>query len=303
QIFSFLDLSDRKIIQQCSRKMKDACKKSDMYCRIVGLSIGKTMETMVLTVNYGSTLEATLEDSSSLTALLNTLRQQCRRVKARTLSIECAFDESVLDKIATVIDFRSISLQVHFQLRPSTMAFARRSGRPITCFVTENFSPDPLMLAQLPKMELLQVWLSDYHFSDKEIIDIVSKEHGEMVLPGNLSDPRTVRRLIEIVTASDRIDSLIVRVSTEYVHSFLNSIYLREDGGQLVDYINAHRPDTWLEFDESYPKYYFDYGVGNLCIYGGADGRTLHIDNNPLPGSAEPSCIMPPNRLSMHDHI
>ncbi|GMT33691.1 hypothetical protein PFISCL1PPCAC_24988, partial [Pristionchus fissidentatus] len=197
------------------------------------------------------------------------------------------------ENLTVLIKFKSLDLHFSPILQQSVMNFARRSGKPINRFRTEYFTPNPSMLAKLPRMRLLCIRYCE-GFSDQDAIDIARKEHEEIIIPASLLDPATLRRLIKIAQASEHIEKLSVDVSTAYVDRFLASIELREEGNKLIDTSNANSPIIWFEFNIFNIDYYLDCGSCYVNIHAtnnehANSHRTVTIFNQQLSFDQLPS--------------
>ncbi|GMT26667.1 hypothetical protein PFISCL1PPCAC_17964, partial [Pristionchus fissidentatus] len=195
---------------------------------------GNTNEYFEVTQGEGNNAE-------SFKNWLRTIKSNClfRRLKCHGLRIEtqvklAVIDESMLDQVASQMDFAEIHLRFIYRFYPSIINFARRSKIPIHSITTSAFSPDPREIFELPWTPSLVVHHMAPGFSDEQVLELAKQGRRELVLPANLFDPATLHLLIEIVHSTS-LRRLSITVEMDYLDRFLNSIALREKGSQFLD--------------------------------------------------------------------
>ncbi|GMT20317.1 hypothetical protein PFISCL1PPCAC_11614, partial [Pristionchus fissidentatus] len=144
RILSWLSLSDRKRVRQCSKLMKDAIEASDLVVNIFdirfdlpGFREGPKVPDLRIALHglgWKGELSINYANEDEIKKLMITLKMNFRRVKCDMLKIGGSrreIDFELFEKILEFVDFNSLDLRFFRLPHANVLEFALSSGRPI----------------------------------------------------------------------------------------------------------------------------------------------------------------------------
>ncbi|GMT33846.1 hypothetical protein PFISCL1PPCAC_25143, partial [Pristionchus fissidentatus] len=303
RILSHIDLKDRVRVRECNTTMREAIEQSDFIAtKLVIYFDGETMACPRL--YFGDKSECITSKINELRDLYSRQSRMFRVARIGELEIKfdtCVIDETVLEQVIGQVQFQSLIVHLHKIkiMQPSVLKLVQRFEGENRRFHTCCFAPDPQMIIELPRIKNLViesdgVALRD-HFNPDHILQIIGKDHEDIVVPMKLFKPNDMFRIIRAVHSNDRVKSLSLHVSSlNFQYNFLKSIGIREEGANLINISDANSPINLGQMMKSQGRinitnYYLSHGPGYLRIHSKNRGiHRIYIVKETLPQDAIP---------------
>ncbi|GMT33845.1 hypothetical protein PFISCL1PPCAC_25142, partial [Pristionchus fissidentatus] len=185
-------------------------------------------------------------------------------------------DEKVLEQVIGLHHFQSLNVHLYKHMQPSVLNLVQRFKGENRSFHLFYFTPDLETIIELPRMKTLEIdsyfmAISDY-FSADQILQIIGKDHEDIVLPMKLFRPDDLFRIIRAVQANGRVRALTLHVpSVNFYRNFLRLMDIQEGIHNLLNISDANSPiDLGRMVSDpgrtDFMSYYLSYGPGYLRI-------------------------------------
>ncbi|GMT33847.1 hypothetical protein PFISCL1PPCAC_25144, partial [Pristionchus fissidentatus] len=242
RILSHINPIDRVRVRKCSQRMKSAIEQCDLITNEIAIHFHSDGDLVIFFGEYNGCLrmKADYTESHSLKELTQRQSGLFRRARTDELAInfhDHIVDDEILEQAIRPINFISLKIHCHKMMQQCAINMIRRcEGKQLSMNLC-CFRPDLQMIIDLPPMDNLVIQSAEIpieeRFEEHQILQIISKNHANLVLPLKCYVPKsaTILRILQAAQSNEKVNSFSLHVAyINFTREFMQSMNLEEEG-------------------------------------------------------------------------